>query len=113
MLALTSFILAAPEAGVEKATASKETAVTEATRNLTSVGIDPASKKLTVSKVLSGKTYFETLPKNDYWDQGRNAVGNVSFYLVTFSEPKVSPGGTHQYFFDATTHKLLWIARSK
>jgi hypothetical protein len=113
LLALTSFILAAPEAGVGKAAGSQETAVAEATKDLTSVGIDPARKKLTVSKVFSGKTYFETRPKSDYWNQGRKAVGKVSFYLVTFREPKIAPGGTHQYFFDATTHKLLWITRSR
>jgi hypothetical protein len=76
------------------------------------LGIDPSSEKLTVSKILSGESYFETRPKNEYWDRGRQAVGGASFYMVTFSEPTLTLGGTHQYFYQLKTHQLLWLART-
>ncbi len=96
-----------------EANASKEAAIAQATKDLKRIGIDPNKKKLTVSKVLTADTYFKTSPKNEYWNQGRQAVGSALFYIVTFSEPKISPGGTHQYFYHSDSHQLLWVARSK
>lgn len=100
-------------AGSPAKAGSQENAIEQAREDLKTRGIDSARMKLTVTGPLSGAAYFTNRPENEYWDAGRAAVGKSSFYLVTFSEPTKSLGGTHQYFFDSAIHKLLWIARAK
>jgi len=91
----------------------KDAAIAKATEDLRHMGINPDSKKLTVSKVMSGESYFKTRPKNEYWDRGRKAVGSAFVYMVTFSESTPSLGGNHQYLYHSKTHQLLWVAHSK
>jgi hypothetical protein len=92
---------------------SQETALQAAKDDLRSMGIDPDTKRLTIISHSRTKDFFAHQPHNDYWDKGRAAVGLSPFYILTFAEPQISPGGVHQYFVHAQTQRCLWVARAK
>ena len=92
---------------------TRASAIQTVNEDLRSMGIDPNKKRLTVIERSQAKGYLDRQPHNEYWDAGRSAVGSSPFYILTFSEPKPSLGGAHQYFIHAETHRRLWVARSK
>lgn len=92
-------------------TEKHHSAIEVAKADLLRMGVDPNLKKSSIQTGVDGESYFRSRPTDNFWDRGRAMVGTDTVDIITFTEPKPTLGGVHQYFFRGGTNELLWIVR--